>query len=62
LLKEFLRNRIVLGGPFADMPQTALISGPSIETPGRPAQGTVLLGVGDSRRNRDRYCFSDLVL
>src|SRR5215472_4840761 len=51
-LKEFLRERMLLGAPSAHMPQTALVGRPCVEAVGRLAQGALLLGVRNSRGDR----------
>ena len=54
LLKEFLRETIVGGGCFSQMPQPSLIGGPSVEVLRRSAHRALLLGLGDDRSDRDR--------
>src|ERR1700730_5366090 len=62
LLKELLREQVIVASEFAQMPQTALIGGPGVQGSRRLAQGAVLLGIGNGRGNRDRHRLGDLVL
>src|SRR5271166_258638 len=55
LLKEFLREQVVVRLAFADMPQAALVGRPGVEVLRRLPHGALLLGIGDGRSNSDRH-------
>src|SRR5215471_7503898 len=62
LLKEPLRENVVLRSEFVEMPQAALIGRPSIEVPRWLSYGPSELGIEDGRGDRDRHSLRDIVL
>jgi hypothetical protein len=62
LLKELLCENVVVRGDFEDMPQAALIGGPSIEVSRWLSYSPSKLSVPDRRGDRNRHSLCDLVL
>src|SRR6516164_3114038 len=62
LLKEPLRENVVLRSEFVEMPQATLIGRPSIKVSCWLSYGPSELGIENGRGDRDRHSLCDFVL